>query len=96
MNYKRLAIIPAKGKSKRIKNKNSKNFFGKPIIYYTLNNAIKSKLFNKIHVSSENKKILTISENLGIQTDFIRPKKLSRDSVILNDVLTHYLMININ
>ena len=54
---KRLLIIPARGGSKRIKNKNIKKFKSKPIIYYTIENAIKSKLFNKIHVSTDSKKI---------------------------------------
>ena len=49
----RLLVIPAKGNSKRIKNKNIKFFFNKPIIYYILETAIKSKLFSKIHVSQK-------------------------------------------
>ena len=53
---KRLLIIPAKGYSKRIKEKNIKKFFGKPVISYILNNAKKSNLFNIIHVSTESKK----------------------------------------
>ena len=53
---KRLLIIPAKGYSKRIKEKNIKKFHGKPIISYTLSTAKKSKLFKKIHVSTESKK----------------------------------------
>ena len=47
----RLVIIPARGNSKRIKNKNIKNFNGKPIISYSIKNLEKSKLFKKIHVS---------------------------------------------
>ena len=50
---KRLLIIPARGGSKRIKNKNIKKFKKRPIIFYTINNALKSKLFNKIHVSTD-------------------------------------------
>ena len=50
---KRLAIIPARGGSKRIKNKNIKLFCYKPIILRTLDTVIKSKLFNKIHVSTD-------------------------------------------
>ena len=55
---KRLAIIPARGGSKRIKNKNLKNFFGKPLIYYSILAAKKSKIFSEIHVSADSKKIL--------------------------------------
>ena len=57
---KRLAIIPARGSSKRIKNKNIKSFLGKPIINYTLETIIKSKLFSEIHVSTDSKKIKKI------------------------------------
>ena len=51
---KRLLIIPARSGSKRIKNKNIKNFLGRPIIEYPLSEAIKSNLFNKIHISIAN------------------------------------------
>ena len=52
-----IAIIPARGGSKRIKLKNVKNFFGKPIIFYTIQTLKKTKLFNKIYVSTDNSKI---------------------------------------
>ena len=57
MKIKRLLIIPARSGSKRIKDKNIKNFYGKPIIYYSINAAIKSKLFHTIHVSTDSLKI---------------------------------------
>ena len=57
-----LCIIPARGGSKRIPLKNIKRFFGKPIIYYSINKAIKSKLFDKVIVSTDNKKIAEISK----------------------------------
>jgi pseudaminic acid cytidylyltransferase len=79
---KRLLIIPARGGSKRIKNKNIKKFKKKPIIYYSIENAIKSRLFNKIHVSTDSKKILEIIKK-KIKVDFIRPKKLSNDKTPL-------------
>ena len=50
---KRLAIIPARGGSKRIKDKNLKLFYGKPLIYYSISAARNSKIFNKIHISSD-------------------------------------------
>ena len=83
----RLAIIPARYNSKRIKKKNIKNFFNKPIIYYSIKSAKKSNLFLKIHVSSENNQILKISSSLGIKTDFKRPRYLSKDSTSIIDVL---------
>ena len=51
-----LCVIPARGGSKRLKNKNRKIFFGKPIISYTIESAIKSKCFDKILVTSDDQK----------------------------------------
>ena len=57
MKKKILCIIPARGGSKRLRNKNILSFFGKPIINYTINSAISSRLFKKIVVSSDNIKV---------------------------------------
>ena len=57
-----VCIIPARGGSKRIPNKNIKKFYGKPIINYTIDNVKRSKLFDKIVVSSDNLKILKIAK----------------------------------
>jgi len=73
----RIAIIPARAGSKRIKNKNIKDFCGKPIISYILDTANKSKLFEKIHVSTEDEKTSNIVSELGYKIDFMRPKRLS-------------------
>lgn len=86
---KRLAIIPARGGSKRIKNKNLRKFHGKPLIYYSITAAKNSKIFDKIHVSSDSKKILKYSEKLKIKTDFKRPKILANDKVGIRDVLKY-------
>ena len=76
---KRLAIIPARGGSKRIKRKNIRNFCGSPIIEYSIRAAIESNIFKKIHVSSEDEEIIKITEGLGIKCDFKRPTYLSDD-----------------
>ena len=86
---KRLAIIPARSGSIRIKNKNIKDFHNKPIIQYTLNNAIQSKLFTDIHVSTDSKKTTKLVEKLGLKVNFLRPKKLSTDKASLIDVLKY-------
>ena len=59
---KSICIIPARGGSKRIKNKNIKNFFDKPLIYYSIKAAIKSNIFDKIIVSTDSKKIASIAK----------------------------------
>ncbi len=87
MKRNRLLIIPARSGSKRIKNKNIKLFVGKPIISYPIKEAIKSKLFNKIHVSTDSNKIADISKKYGASADFLRPKKLSGDRVSLFQVI---------
>ncbi len=84
-----IAIIPARKNSKRIKNKNIKSFFGKPVISYAIKCAIKSKLFNKIIVSTDSQKILKIAKKFGADVPFLRPKKLSSDKAITIDVIKH-------
>ena len=73
-----IAIIPARSNSKRIKKKNIKPFFKKPIIYYPIKEALKSKLFDKVFVSTDGKDIAKISKKLGAEVPFIRKKKTIR------------------
>lgn len=90
-NNKNICIIPARGNSKRILNKNIKKFYGKPLIYYSINLAKKSKLFDKIFVSTDNKKIRKISEKYGAEVPFLREKKFSKDSVGTEFVTKNFL-----
>ena len=83
----RLLIIPARGGSKRIKNKNIKKFHNKPIIQYPLTSAKKSKLFNVIHVSTEDKSIFKLVKKIGFSPDFFRDKKLGNNSVGIGEVI---------
>ena len=76
---KSIAIIPARKNSKRLKNKNIKVFRGKPLIYWTIKTALKSKLFDKVFVSTDSIKIKKISENAGAEVLYPRPKKLAGD-----------------
>lgn len=83
----RLLIIPARGGSKRIKNKNIKKFHNKPIIQYPLTSAKKSKLFNIIHVSTEDKSIFKLAKKIGFNPEFFRDKKLGNNSVGISEVI---------
>ena len=83
-----IAIIPARGKSKRIKNKNSKLFFGKPIITYAIELALKSKIFEEVVVTSNDEKIIKISKKYGAKV-LRRPDHLSKNSVPIIDVVSH-------
>ena len=64
VNKKFIAIIPARGGSKQIKNKNIKKFLGKPLINWTIEAAIKSKVIDKIYVSTDSKKIVQVCKKL--------------------------------
>ena len=69
-------IIPARSGSKRIKNKNLKNFFGKPLIYYSIKLALKNKLFKDVIVSTNSKKIARVATKLGARVPYLRSKKI--------------------
>lgn len=86
-----LAVIPARGGSKSIKNKNISIIKGKPLIYYTINEAMKSKLITDIVVSSDDEKIINYSLKLGALAPFIRPKNLSTDDALSAPVVYHAL-----
>ena len=86
-----IAIIPARSGSKRIPNKNIKFFFGKPIINYSIDLAFKAKIFDKVVVSTDSKKIKNIAEKSGAEVPFIRPKYLSNDSVGADEVVRHVI-----
>ncbi len=82
-----LAVIPARGGSKSIKNKNLVNFNGKPLIYWTIQAAKKSKLISEIVVSTDSKAIQKFSEKVGVKVDQLRPKSLSQDNSLTIDVI---------
>ncbi len=84
-----IAIIPARSGSKRIKNKNITKFYGKPLIFYTIKTAIKSKLFDKIIVSTDSKIISKLSKKYGASIPFMRPKHLSNDHASTMNVINH-------
>lgn len=73
-----IIVIPARGNSKGIKKKNLINFCGKPLLYWTIIQAKKSKFKSNIYVSSEDEKILKFAQRLGVNA-IKRPKLLSRD-----------------
>ncbi len=88
---KKIAIITARSGSKRIPKKNIKFFLGKPIIAYSIEKAINSKLFDKVMVSTDDKEIANISKNYGAEVPFFRSKKNSDDFSTTPDVLIEVL-----
>lgn len=86
---KRLAIIPARGGSKRISNKNIRDFCGQPMITHVLGEARASGLFAKIHVSTESETVRDVVARFGFAPDFSRPVELADDHTPIMPVLRH-------
>jgi pseudaminic acid cytidylyltransferase len=86
-----IAIIPARGGSKRIPRKNIKDFFGKPLIAYSIEVALASNLFEKVVVTTDDEEIAKIAKKYGAEVPFLRPKELSDDFIGTTDVVNHAL-----
>jgi len=86
-----LAIIPARGGSKRIPGKNSKNFLGVPILSYSVKAAVESNLFDKVMVSTDDSKIAEIARSSGAEVPFLRSSKTSDHFATVSDVLLEVL-----
>jgi len=84
-----LCTICARGGSKGVPRKNIKKLNGKPLIYYTINQAIKWGKANKIIVSTEDEEIANISRKYGAEVPFLRPKELATDEAGKLDVIKH-------
>ncbi len=87
-----LCTICVRSGSKGVKNKNIKKIKGKPLIYYTLNQAIKSKLFNNIVISTDSEKILEYSKKKKNIDRIKRPKNLAKDDSPKIPVIRHCLI----
>lgn len=84
-----IAVITARGGSKRIPGKNIKAFLGKPIIAYSIETARKSNLFNRIIVSTDSEEIAAVARSWGAEVPFIRPANISDDYTPTADVVLH-------
>ena len=85
----RVAVIPARGGSKRIPDKNIKMFNGKPIIGWSIEAAKTTNLFDRIVVSTDSEKIARIAVEFGAEVPFLRPAELSNDYVPITPVVVH-------
>jgi CMP-N,N'-diacetyllegionaminic acid synthase len=86
-----LCTICVRGGSKSVKNKNIKLINNKPLIYYSIQQAKKSNLFEDIVISTDSKKIQNISKSFGITNFFLRPKFLATSSAPKIPVIRHAL-----
>lgn len=94
---KRLAVIPARGGSKRIPQKNVKEFCGKPVIAYSIEAALKSELFDEVMVSTDSEEIATIACAYGASVPFMRSDHASDDFAtsadVIEEVLANYVEV---
>ena len=86
-----LAIIPARGGSKSIPRKNIKPLGGKPLIAYTIEEALKSKYIDRIILSTDDKEIAKVAMDYGAEVPFLRPKNLAKDTSSSLSVILHAL-----
>lgn len=85
----KIALITARANSIRIKNKNIKSFYGKPIIAYPIKVALSSKIFDKVIVSTDSRAIANISLKYGASIPFLRPRTLSQNNIGTLEVIQH-------
>ena len=88
---RRIAIVTARGGSKRIPRKNIRPFLGKPILAYSIEAAVRSGLFEEVMVSTDDKEIAEIAEKYGAKVPFYRSEKTAGDFATTNDVLLEVL-----
>jgi len=86
-----IAIIPARGGSKRIPRKNIKEFCGKPLIAYSIEAALQSGLFERIIVSTDDEEIANVAKQYGADVPFMRPRELSDDFTGTGAVMKYVL-----
>lgn len=91
MKEKAIAIITARGGSKRIPKKNIREFCGKPIIAYSIEAALKSDLFDEVMVSTDSEEIAEVARKYGAKVPFMRSEKTSDDFATTADVLMEVL-----
>ena len=88
---KNIAIITARGGSKRIPRKNIKEFMGKPMIAYAIESALKSEIFDEVMVSTDDLEIAEISKKYGAKVPFMRSETTSNDFATTEDVLNEVI-----
>jgi CMP-N,N'-diacetyllegionaminic acid synthase len=84
-----LGFIPARGGSKGLPRKNIKPLLGKPLIAWTIEQALNSKYIDKVIVSTDDEKIAEIAKQFGAEVPFLRPAKLAQDSSPTIDTILH-------
>lgn len=89
MTQKILAVIPARGGSKRLPGKNIRPLMGKPLLAWTVEAALACPLLDRVVLSSDDPEIIAVARNLGCEVPFVRPASLSGDEASIIEVLWH-------
>lgn len=84
-----VGVIPARSGSQRVKDKNIKPLAGRPLIYYTIREALKAKTLDRVIVSTDSKHYADIARGYGAEVPFLRPKEISGEDVCMSPVLIH-------
>ena len=87
MSGKRLAMITARGGSKRIPRKNIKEFCGKPILFYSIEAALNSGVFDEVMVSTEDEEIAELAKKAGAKVPFMRSSETADDYASTDEVI---------
>lgn len=87
-----LAVIPARSGSKSVKNKNIRLIDGKPMLAYSIEHALKSRLINRVILSTDSDKYAEIGRQFGAEVPFIRPAEFATDTSLDIDVFRHALL----
>lgn len=86
-----MIVIPARSGSKRIPHKNTRLFLGKPLIAYTIKQALKVRWAGRVIVDTDSPKIAALAKKYGAEAPFLRPKHLAGDKAQVDDALIHLL-----
>lgn len=86
-----LAVIPARGGSKGVPDKNIRKMAGEPLLAYTVQAALESGIFERVIVSTDSHQIAQEAERCGAEVPFMRPEELSGDLISSDDVIVHAL-----
>lgn len=87
----KLAVIPARGGSKRLPGKNIKHLGGKPLIQWTIDAAIESGVFDRVCVSTDSDEIAGVAQQCGADVPFLRPEELASDTSTTASALAHFI-----
>jgi N-acylneuraminate cytidylyltransferase len=87
----KIAIVPARGGSKRIPRKNIKLFLGEPLISYSIKAALESNIFDKVYVSTDDIEIATIAASFGAEIPFLRDPVFANDNTMTVQVIADFL-----